>query len=305
MSGLVAYEASDNEDSDRSASSSPHTQNDEGLVSYALDASGNAALERTQTTTSGDSQGGTSSPKFPAAPGRAILHSKVSLLRGSIVTARTTSSPTTESTTTTMLKSPRIQSSSSFLAASSPSFSPQLASAPTPPPMIASSSSNSNATYSANLSLLPPTPTGPYPPGVAEKVAKLIATTRSTGQSVNKHIASRKQFNNPCIYQHLIEHTGMKEETGSNYPPAVYNPKAWRPRDYYLELIEEQKAFDEKRARAKATRTEIAFASSAATADVKRGKWDQLPPANAPASAAASAAKARVSAMAKQISTRL
>jgi hypothetical protein len=199
------------------------------------------------------------------------------------------------------MKSPRIQTS--FVGGSSPSFSPQIIPAPTPPPMT--TSSNSNTTYSANLSLLPPPPSGAFPPGVPEKVAKLLATIKTTGASVNKHISSRKEFNNPCIYQHLIAHTGIKDETGSNYPVDVYNPRAWKPRDYYLELIEDQKAFDEKRARQREARTEIAFASSSSlTSDVKRGKWDQQP-ANAPGHVAVGVAKARANALAKQISTRL
>lgn len=123
----------------------------------------------------------------------------------------------------------------------------------------------------ADLSLLPSASTGVYPAGVEDRVQRLLSRKKS-GMDVNAQIATNKKFRNPSIYDSLVSHTGL-QETGSNYPTALYDPKRWKPKDFYTELASAQRHYEERRAQARAQRSEVAFT---AASDSKRLKSDPV-----------------------------
>ncbi|RDD37378.1 SAP30-binding protein [Trichoplax sp. H2] len=103
---------------------------------------------------------------------------------------------------------------------------------------------------------LPPEPDGIHSLNVQKKIITMLA--RKMDSNMNKILEKRKNFRNPSIYEKLVEFCAI-DETGTNYPAEMYNPKLWDKHDYYNAIAKVQKETYEKKEKAKQSRTQIDF----------------------------------------------
>ena len=95
--------------------------------------------------------------------------------------------------------------------------------------------------------MLPPSPPGDVDPKLAEKLAGLRSTTQR-GHAVNEHIRNAKSFRNPDLLEKLVEYFDVRE-SGTNYPPELYDPDALAAHEYYDKLEEARRKYEERQAR--------------------------------------------------------
>jgi hypothetical protein len=95
--------------------------------------------------------------------------------------------------------------------------------------------------------VLPPSPPGDVDPKLAEKLAGLRSTTQR-GHAVNEHIRNAKSFRNPDLLEKLVEYFDVRE-SGTNYPPELYDPDALAAHEYYDKLEEARRKYEERQAR--------------------------------------------------------
>ncbi|EDV21953.1 uncharacterized protein TRIADDRAFT_59464 [Trichoplax adhaerens] len=100
---------------------------------------------------------------------------------------------------------------------------------------------------------LPPEPDGIHSLNVQKKIITMLA--RKMDSNMNKILEKRKNFRNPSIYEKLVEFCAI-DETGTNYPAEMYNPKLWDKHDYYNAIAKVQKETYEKKEKAKQSRTQ-------------------------------------------------
>ncbi|KAJ1922517.1 SAP30-binding protein [Tieghemiomyces parasiticus] len=109
---------------------------------------------------------------------------------------------------------------------------------------------------------IPPEPPGLCDPEVQAKFAQWERLMHE-GMRFNEQLFQSKAYRNPHICAKLIEYLGL-DETGSNYPAEVYDPKAFTPSAYAAEmakLVEEAEEL-RKQQQAPGMRTSIAFEPS-------------------------------------------
>jgi len=52
---------------------------------------------------------------------------------------------------------------------------------------------------------------------------------------MNAMIKGRRDFNNPSLYETLVDTFGI-DEKGTNFSSEVFDPRAFRPEDFYTAL---------------------------------------------------------------------
>ncbi|RUS12883.1 HCNGP-like protein-domain-containing protein, partial [Endogone sp. FLAS-F59071] len=92
-------------------------------------------------------------------------------------------------------------------------------------------------------------------------------TLRAAGTHFNTHLLRSKAFRNPHIYAKLVEFVDL-DETGSNFPPEMFNPHGFPPQAFVTELVEAQRRMAEERAQQQTTgsRSNIHFVGATTAA---------------------------------------
>ncbi|XP_023947202.2 SAP30-binding protein-like [Bicyclus anynana] len=132
--------------------------------------------------------------------------------------------------------------------------------------------------------MIPPEPPGKCPKELQDTIAKFYNRMVTEGLDMNKIIQEKKNFRNPSINEKLIQYCDINE-SGTNYPPDIYDPLRWGKESYYDELAKVQNAEMEKLEKEKKDKlSKIDFISGIAKKsysddDRKRqSKWDQVAP---------------------------
>ncbi|KAF7635076.1 hypothetical protein Mgra_00005518 [Meloidogyne graminicola] len=99
----------------------------------------------------------------------------------------------------------------------------------------------------ANGVQLPPSPTGECSPTLMRKFAGFFER-KERGLDMNALIKKRRDFNNPSLYETLVDTFGI-DEKGTNFSQNVFDPKAFKSEDFYTELGEHQASQELKRKR--------------------------------------------------------
>ena len=81
-----------------------------------------------------------------------------------------------------------------------------------------------------------------------EKFRGLIEKTRE-GYRVNEHIRNAKAFRNPDILEKLVAFFDVRE-SGTNYPPELYDTQELSKEDFYEKLEEARRKWEERPAQA-------------------------------------------------------
>nr|CAD2175874.1 unnamed protein product [Meloidogyne enterolobii] len=68
------------------------------------------------------------------------------------------------------------------------------------------------------------------------------------GLNMNAMIKGRRDFNNPSLYETLVDTFGI-DEKGTNFSSEVFDPRAFRPEDFYTALGDHQTTQELKRKR--------------------------------------------------------
>mmetsp|Transcript_8621 Transcript_8621/g.22264 ORF Transcript_8621/g.22264 Transcript_8621/m.22264 type:complete len:257 (+) Transcript_8621:125-895(+) len=111
-------------------------------------------------------------------------------------------------------------------------------------------------------SMLPPRPAG-QPESHLTKSVNLLLQKKREGMDMNRYIRSMRPFQNPSLYEKLIDMMGI-DQIGSNCPKQVYDPNRWGEDDYFDRLAAARNAADAKRAEARRKRPEVQFVSASA-----------------------------------------
>ena len=114
---------------------------------------------------------------------------------------------------------------------------------------------------------------------------------RDEGQKINGHIRHSKKFRNPCLLDKLVAFLGV-HEFGSNYPPELYDPKAFKREEHYDALEEARREWEHKQSRKQGERVEFRASSSATQLESAPSRPAGLAAAPAAAAAAATAVAA-------------
>jgi len=109
---------------------------------------------------------------------------------------------------------------------------------------------------------IPPESTEPCDPTVEAKVAQFLDLKRQ-GKHFNDSLMSSHAFRNPHIYAKLVNFVEV-DETGTSFPPHLWNPLDIQPMWYADKIAEQQKEHAEQVSAAQASgkRSGIAFESS-------------------------------------------
>ena len=139
--------------------------------------------------------------------------------------------------------------------------------------------------------LLPPEPTAKCSKSLQNKIVTLLQKRASSGVDLNSSLQSRKDLRNPSILEKLVQFCDLKE-FGTNYPEHIYNPNEFTEESMYDKLyLQQQKANNAKKEKAKLNSIEFVTATkkagsavapasgSASEKDkalkrVRRTKWD-------------------------------
>ena len=65
---------------------------------------------------------------------------------------------------------------------------------------------------------------------------------------MDEHIRNAKSFRNPDLLEKLVEYFDVRE-SGTNYPPELYDPDALAAHEYYDKLEEARRKYEERQAR--------------------------------------------------------
>ncbi|ORX89866.1 HCNGP-domain-containing protein [Basidiobolus meristosporus CBS 931.73] len=132
---------------------------------------------------------------------------------------------------------------------------------------------------------IPEEPSGECDPDLQAKIAKWTEL-KNQGISFNDRLSKNKAFRNPNIYDKFVQFIEL-DETGSNFPTDIYDPKGFPPEAYSNEIEKLQKQRAEERSRRQQQRAEIEFvnpnprASTQPSYDPRSGgrkrksKWDE------------------------------
>lgn len=123
-------------------------------------------------------------------------------------------------------------------------------------------------------------PAGSVDEAIAAQVQQLI-NARAKGRDVNQAINARRNYKNPSMYAKFIDTCDI-DETGTNCPVALFNPKQWTSADAYDALEKRHKAKSSN----SAPRAEIHFVKSKVASKTETGagvsrprkrgsKWDK------------------------------
>ncbi|XP_043820948.1 SAP30-binding protein-like [Dromiciops gliroides] len=101
----------------------------------------------------------------------------------------------------------------------------------------------------------------PEPPGICsnhlqDKIQKLYELKIKEGMDMNYIIQRNKGFQNPSIYEKLIQYCSI-DEIGTNYPKDMFDPHGWSEDSYYEALANAQKIEMAKLEKAKKEKTNI------------------------------------------------
>lgn len=94
---------------------------------------------------------------------------------------------------------------------------------------------------------VPSSPPGQCSPTLQQKFDRFFER-KSAGLDPNAGIKGRRDFKNPSLYETLVNMFGI-DEKGTNFRADVYDPKSFRPEDFYDELGERQAAAEARRKR--------------------------------------------------------
>ncbi|BGP55411.1 hypothetical protein JCM8202_003738 [Rhodotorula sphaerocarpa] len=111
---------------------------------------------------------------------------------------------------------------------------------------------------------VPPISTGPCSPSVQAKLANFHNLRLSRGLHFNDSLHASKAFRNPRIYAKLVEFVDV-HESGTNWDPEVWDPKANGPDASSARLAELQKLRSEAKQAGASQRSSIAFAPSSSS----------------------------------------
>ena len=136
---------------------------------------------------------------------------------------------------------------------------------------------------------LPPSPPGELPKEMEEKFRGLIEKTRE-GYRVNEHIRNAKAFRNPDILEKLVAFFDVRE-SGTNYPPELYDTQELSKEDFYEKLEEARRKWEERQARKPGEK--LAFASGGTLNPAAAVSSETLSAAGQAARAAAAALAAK------------
>lgn len=151
------------------------------------------------------------------------------------------------------------------------------------------SASSTSADGSSKTVDIPSSPPGGVPSKLAEKYAAQV-DVYNKGQRVNTFIREAKKFRNPCLLEKLVGYLGV-QESGTNYPPELYDPSAFGAEEYYDALEMARKAKEERQSRKHGEKVEFqssgaqlmqqqpaaaaaAGSSAAAEPPKRKSKWD-------------------------------
>lgn len=104
--------------------------------------------------------------------------------------------------------------------------------------------------------VLPPEPHGRCSKELQDKIARLHEKVERDGMDMNFLIQKRKDFRNPSIYEKLLQFCNINE-SGTNYPPHLYDPLRWGKESFYEELGRLQKEDMEKRQKERKEKTKV------------------------------------------------
>lgn len=104
--------------------------------------------------------------------------------------------------------------------------------------------------------ILPPEPQGRCSKELQDKIARLHEKMEKEDMDMNYLIQKRKDFRNPSIYEKLLQFCNINE-SGTNYPPHLYDPLRWGKESYYEELGRLQKEDMEKRQKERKEKTKV------------------------------------------------
>ncbi|KAK9711448.1 SAP30-binding protein, variant 2 [Basidiobolus ranarum] len=107
---------------------------------------------------------------------------------------------------------------------------------------------------------IPGEPEDECDPDLQAKIAKWIEL-KNQGISFNDRLSKNKAFRNPNIYDKFVQFIEL-DETGSNFPSDIYDPKGFPPEAYSNEIEKLQKLRAEERSRRQQQRAEIEFVNS-------------------------------------------
>uniref|UniRef100_A0A915LQC2 Uncharacterized protein n=2 Tax=Meloidogyne TaxID=189290 RepID=A0A915LQC2_MELJA len=94
---------------------------------------------------------------------------------------------------------------------------------------------------------VPPSPPGGCSPTLMRKFAGFFER-KEHGLNMNAMIKGRRDFNNPSLYETLVDTFGI-DEKGTNFSSEVFDPRAFRPEDFYTALGDHQTTQELKRKR--------------------------------------------------------
>lgn len=104
--------------------------------------------------------------------------------------------------------------------------------------------------------ILPPEPKGRCSKELQDKIARLHEKMEKDGMDMNFLIQKRKDFRNPSIYEKLLQFCNINE-SGTNYPPHLYDPLRWGKESFYEELARLQREDMEKRQKERKEKTKV------------------------------------------------
>ncbi|EJD49919.1 HCNGP-domain-containing protein [Auricularia subglabra TFB-10046 SS5] len=119
---------------------------------------------------------------------------------------------------------------------------------------------------------IPPAPDTEPSASLQAKLAQFRTLKTTQDKHFNDALMANRSFRNPHLYATLVEFVDV-DETASNFPPELWDPKDVRPEWYADKIAERQKARAEQHAASQAPgkRSNIAFTSSSSSSR-ERGK---------------------------------
>jgi HCNGP-like protein len=96
-------------------------------------------------------------------------------------------------------------------------------------------------------------------PSLQNRVDRLLAN-RQRGRHFNDALQNMKSFMNPSMVDTVAEAFDI-DQTGSNYPPSVYDPHDIQDNDYFDAILKQQQSIDHQHQLDMKKRSAVSFTS--------------------------------------------